>query len=97
LSDLLPSALGALGVTGEDNVLELPPAECIVVLLVDGLGWDLLREHAHLAPFLASLAGRPLTAGFPTTTAVSVTSLGTGLTAGRHGVMGYTTRVDGVA
>ncbi|HEV2886312.1 MAG TPA: nucleotide pyrophosphatase/phosphodiesterase family protein [Jatrophihabitans sp.] len=97
LSDVLPSALAALGVAGEPNVLGIEAAECIVVLLVDGLGWQLLREHAGHAPFLSSLAARPLTAGFPTTTAVSVTSLGTGVPPGRHGITGYTTRFDGLA
>jgi hypothetical protein len=97
LPDVLPSALAALGVPGEPNTLGIEPAECVVVLLVDGLGWQLLREHARHAPFLSSLAGRPLTAGFPTTTAVSIASLGTGATPGRHGITGYTTRVDGLA
>jgi hypothetical protein len=96
LCDVLPSALAALGVPGEQNVLGLPAAECVVVLLVDGLGWELLREHAAHAPFLASLAGRPLTAGFPTTTATSIASLGTGVPPGQHGITGYTSRLDGL-
>jgi predicted AlkP superfamily pyrophosphatase or phosphodiesterase len=96
LSEVLPAALAALGVPGEPNVLALEPADCVVVLLVDGLGWQLLREHAGHAPFLSSLAARPLTAGFPTTTAVSVTSLGTGVPPGQHGITGYITRADGV-
>ena len=96
LSDVLPSALAALGVAGEPNVLALEPAECVVVLLIDGLGWQPLREHADLAPFLSSLAAQPLTAGFPTTTAVSITSLGTGMPPGQHGITGYITRADGL-
>lgn len=96
LADVLPSALAALGVPGEPNVLALEPADCIVVLLVDGLGWQLLREPAGQAPFLSGLAGRPLTAGFPTTTAVSITSLGTGVAPGLHGITGYSTRADGL-
>jgi Type I phosphodiesterase / nucleotide pyrophosphatase len=96
LSDVLPSALAALGVAGEANVLELQPAPCFVVLLIDGLGWNLLRAHSDRAPFLSSLAARPLTAGFPTTTVTSLTSLGTGVPPGRHGIAGYTTRVDGL-
>jgi len=94
LADVLPSALAALGVPGEPNPLALQPAECVVVLLVDGLGWQLLAEHGEHAPFLSSLAGRPLTAGFPTTTAVSITSLGTGAPPGQHGITGYHTRAD---
>ena len=62
LADMLPSALAALGVAGEPNVLAIEPAECVVVLLVDGLGWQLLRAHSDDAPFLSSLAARPLTA-----------------------------------
>jgi predicted AlkP superfamily pyrophosphatase or phosphodiesterase len=96
LSELLPSALAALGVDAAANMLQIRPADCIVVLLVDGLGWDSLRAHADHAPFLSSLTGRPLTAGFPTTTAASITSLGTGVPPGQHGIVGYTTRVDGL-
>lgn len=96
LADVLPSVLAALGVPGERNPLELAPADSIVVLLVDGLGWNLLRRHAAYAPFLAGLDGRVLTAGFPTTTAASLASLGTGLPPGEHGLTGYTARVDGL-
>ncbi|QRP43322.1 alkaline phosphatase family protein [Amycolatopsis sp. FDAARGOS 1241] len=89
LADVVPSALAGLGVPGERDALGLPAAERVCVLLVDGLGWELLRRHAETAPFLSSLAARPLTAGFPSTTATSVASLGTGLTPGEHGVVGY--------
>lgn len=97
LSDLLPSALAALGVAGEANALDLESAECMVVLLIDGLGWQSLQEHGQHAPFLSSLAARPLTAGFPTTTTVSITSLGSGVPPGQHGIVGYSTRADGLA
>lgn len=95
LADLLPSVLGALGVPGELDTLGLPPAPRYVVLLIDGLGWQLLRRHPAEAPFLSSLlgAGRPLSVCAPTTTATSLTSLGTGLAPGRHGIVGYTSRV----
>lgn len=96
LSDVMPSVLSALGVSSEPNVLEIEPAACIVVLLVDGLGWNLVRDAPHHAPLLASLAARPLTAGFPTTTAASITSLGSGVPSGQHGIVGYTSRLDGL-
>jgi predicted AlkP superfamily pyrophosphatase or phosphodiesterase len=99
LADLLPSALAALGVPNEPNPLRLADADCIVVLLIDGLGWNLLHRYAEHAPFLAGLAGlagRPLTAGFPTTTATSLASLGTGRPPGEHGVTGYISLVDGI-
>ncbi|GAA4698482.1 nucleotide pyrophosphatase/phosphodiesterase family protein [Nocardioides nanhaiensis] len=101
LGDVLPAvgrALG-LGVPGPTG-LELPPASAYVVLLVDGLGAQLLERHAHAAPYLASLlAGdhgqEPMTAGVPSTTATSLTSLGTALTPGTHGLVGFTARVPG--
>lgn len=97
LADVVPSAVAALGVEGWPNALDLPPAESYVVLLVDGLGWNLLRRHASWAPYLASLldSGRAITSGVPSTTATSVTSLGTGLAPGRHGVVGFTSRIPG--
>lgn len=96
LSDLLPSVLAAQGVPGEPRVLDLPELSRVVVLLVDGMGWELLRRHPEVTPFLSSLTGRPLTAGFPTTTATSLASLGTGLTPGEHGLTGYTSWVPEV-
>ncbi len=94
LPDLMPSVLAALGVPGESNPLglDLPPR--VAVLLIDGMGLELLREHREHAPFLSTLLddGRALTAGFPATTATSLSSLGTGLPPGRHGVLGYKMR-----
>jgi hypothetical protein len=94
LPDVLPSVLEGLGVPDEFGPLELGLPPRVVVLLVDGLGYELLRAHPDAAPFLHSLlpAGRVLTAGFPTTTAASLTSLGTGMPPGAHGVLGYQVR-----
>jgi hypothetical protein len=95
LTDVLPSVAGALSVPHEQNTLGLPPAPRYAVLLLDGLGWNLLQRHADVAPYLSSLlpTGRSLTAGVPSTTAVSLTSLGTGLPPGAHGIVGYTSIV----
>ncbi|HET7173387.1 MAG TPA: nucleotide pyrophosphatase/phosphodiesterase family protein [Nocardioidaceae bacterium] len=97
LAAVLPSALAALGVPGWANALELPAATSYVVLLVDGLGWNLLTEYADRAPYLAGLASRvePVACGVPSTTATSLTSLGTGLPPGSHGVVGFTSRIPG--
>lgn len=91
LADVLPSVAAALSVPGETDLLGLPKASRYAVLLLDGLGWNLLRRNADVAPYLSSLlpAGRSLTAGVPSTTAVSLTSLGTGLAPGAHGIVGY--------
>ncbi|PVZ11102.1 alkaline phosphatase family protein [Actinomycetospora cinnamomea] len=95
LADVTPALAAALGVDGFADRLGtgLGPGEVrgVALLLVDGLGSELLAEHADRAPALAELAagGRTLRAGFPATTAVSVASLGTGLPAGEHGIVGY--------
>jgi hypothetical protein len=96
LADLLPSVLSALGVDGEPNPLGVAAVQRAVVLLVDGLGWEGLRANPTAAPFLASLPGRPLTAGFPATTVTSLSSLGTGLPPGEHGMTGYSSYVEEV-
>jgi hypothetical protein len=97
LADLSTSVLASLGVPGEANPLGLDPADRVCLLVIDGMGWELLREHPAAAPFLAELAraGRPLTAGFPATTVTSLGSLGTGRPPGSHGMFGYQVAVPG--
>jgi Type I phosphodiesterase / nucleotide pyrophosphatase len=97
IGEVLPSAAAALGAEEFPNVLQLPLASAYVVLLVDGMGWNLLREHAADAPYLSSLAAasEPITCGVPSTTATSLTTLGTGLPPGAHGVVGFTSRIPG--
>ena len=101
LSDVIPAA--ALAVGGADiltpqaaaRAQRIAPdasARTAVVVLIDGLGSRLLRRRAAHAPFLRSLLPDEtlLSAGFPSTTANSLSSLATGLLPGAHGVMGYT-------
>ena len=97
LADLATSVLASLGVAGEANPLGLASASRVCLLVIDGLGWELLRQHPAAAPFLSELArsGRPLTAGFPATTVTSLSSLGTGLPPGQHGMLGYQVAVPG--
>jgi hypothetical protein len=97
LADLGSSLLAALGLARVPDPLGLPLADRVCVLVVDGLGWELLRDHQAAAPFLSELAvsGRPLTAGFPAMTATSLASLGTGTPPGQHGVLGYQVAVPG--
>ncbi len=94
LAEVGPSLLGALGIPAEPNPLGLPAAHRACLLVIDGMGWDLLDQHEDVAPFLAGLAGRGrwLSAGFPATTVTSLSSLGTGLPPGQHGLLGYQVR-----
>ena len=91
LVDVVPSLLSSLGVAGFADQLRLSPVRAVCLLLVDGLGWQALRAHPEDAPFLTSLTGdsEPITVGFPATTATSVATLGTGLPAGQHGIVGF--------
>ncbi|SHM35164.1 alkaline phosphatase family protein [Cryptosporangium aurantiacum] len=95
-AELLPAAVRALGGPFEqapDDVLRLPAANRVCILILDGLGAALLRQHTADAPFLASLDGEPpLTVGFPSTTATSMAGFGTGLAPGEHGMLGYQVR-----
>src|SRR5205807_2240022 len=90
LAELVPSLLTSLGLAGLANPLALEPAPRVCLLLVDGLGWELLEANRPAAPFLNAMAGEPLSAGFPATTAASLSSLATGLPPGEHGLVGYT-------
>lgn len=97
LADTVPALLAGLGVTGMSNTFDIPRVSRVCLLLVDGLGWHLLRDHGAAAPFLYALStGRePIVAGFPSTTATSVATLGTGVLSGEHGLVGYSFAVDG--
>lgn len=101
LGDILPAIATALGadVGFHATSLVLPPAQRYVVFLVDGLGHRLIDAHAEHAPFLHSLMGEPRNqsgvAGVPSTTATSLTSLGTALSPGEHGLVGFTSRIPG--
>lgn len=90
LVDVLPSIAASLGVDAPDT-LGLEPAQRAVVVLVDGLGLELLRRRAGHAPTLRrALASAPdLVCGYPSTTATSMGTFGTGLLPGTHGLVGY--------
>lgn len=80
LAELLPPA-GAPRIRGRD-----------VVVLLDGVGAELLSEHLSLTPTLRALRadiGAVRTVA-PATTATALTSLTTGVAPLRHGTLGYT-------
>lgn len=101
LADVVPALAASLGVDGWSDALGLPASDRWVLLLVDGLGAHNLAAALEEAPFLASLlaedASTTVTSGAPSTTATSITSLGTALPPGQHGIAGYAFRnpVDG--
>jgi predicted AlkP superfamily pyrophosphatase or phosphodiesterase len=96
LADVVPSVLAAMEVPGFDARIDLPTGiGSACVLLIDGLGAELLDRHADDAPVLAGLRGATLQVGFPSTTVASLASVGTGCRSGVHGMVGYTFRIPG--
>jgi hypothetical protein len=105
ICDVLPAAAALLGVGDAADRLglteRLGDVRRVAVVLVDGMGAQLLPLLAGDAPLLASvLAGAAghlgeLTCTFPSTTPTSLVSLGTGAPPGRHGVLGFTVKLPG--
>jgi Type I phosphodiesterase / nucleotide pyrophosphatase len=104
LAELLPGAAHLLGVPGFPGAPDglagvladaVGEPRHVVVALVDGLGAVQLAEHSAHAPRLCAMREiGPLAAPFPSSTCVSLTSLGTGLPPGMHGIVGTSFRLD---
>jgi len=70
-------------------------AEQVVLLVIDGLGWEQFVEHRRHLPTLAGFTGHAITTVAPTTTATALSSIATGLTPGEHGLVGYRIMLKG--
>lgn len=94
IASLVPALLGAR----DDAWLPTPVtgARTVVVLVVDGLGWEAVERHRDLLPTIGALDGGPATSVAPSTTAAALTSITTGLPPSEHGLVGFRMRVDGV-
>ncbi|NKQ54858.1 alkaline phosphatase family protein [Amycolatopsis sp. K13G38] len=95
LAQVVPSVLAALGAREFPETLGIQPVAGACVLLVDGLGWELLDTYAADAPVLAGLSRSPLQVGYPATTVAGLAAIGTGVASGEHGMAGYTFEVPG--
>jgi predicted AlkP superfamily pyrophosphatase or phosphodiesterase len=89
LADVLRSCLSAIN--GHDNRLGLPQVDNAVVVLIDGLGADVLRASSgHARTLTGAMTSRSIIeSGFPTTTASALATLTTGMKPGSHGMVGY--------
>lgn len=83
LRDVLSGSL--LAVQGRAD----PSRRRVVVLVVDGLGWEALHARAGHARTLMGAGARRIATGVPTTTAAALTTLTTGVDPGTHGIVGY--------
>jgi len=93
LDGVVPALLAAPGRRPAWVPAPAANAEQIVLLVLDGLGWEQLCERPSLAPCLTSLRGGPITSVTPTTTATALTSITTGLPPAEHEVVGYRVKV----
>src|SRR5699024_248487 len=94
LTHVFPSLAASLGANFQ-NTLRLPEARSAILLLIDGLGLEQLEQYAAHAPFLRGKMKQQTTSQtemssvYPSTTAAGLSSLGTGLGPGEHGLIGY--------
>ncbi len=93
VAGLVPALLGG----GDRSWLPEPArtADQVVLLVLDGLGWRAIEEHAAIMPTAASLDGGSITTVVPSTTASALTSIATGLAPAQHGIVGYRMLVGG--
>jgi hypothetical protein len=93
VTSLVPALLGV----GDDSWIpeSARSATTVVLLVIDGLGWDAVSTHAASIPTLAGLEGRAITTVAPATTAAALTSIATGVAPSEHGLIGFRVRVDG--
>ena len=68
---------------------EVGEASQVLLLVLDGLGWNQLQGRSDRAPVVAGLNGGPITTVAPTPTAAALTSISTVVPPGEHGVVGY--------
>jgi hypothetical protein len=90
------AVLPALRSTAPPAWLPAPAAwaQRVVLLVVDGLGWQLHEAQRARTPCLASMEGGPITATVPSTTAAGLPSITTGLTPAEHGLLGFRIGLD---
>jgi predicted AlkP superfamily pyrophosphatase or phosphodiesterase len=94
IANLVPALLGSAGTDSPDPdwlPASVHNAHQVVLLVLDGLGWEQLRARSALAPTLSAAEGidRAITSVAPTTTACALTSITTGSRPCHHGLFGY--------
>ena len=95
LADITNSIFNSLSVPETNDSLALGRAENReVLILIDGMGQDAVNKYADQFPIFDELKQvKKLYTNFPSTTATSLSTLGTGVLPGVHGMLGYTVRV----
>jgi hypothetical protein len=95
-ADRRPSKLPSLEQLGE---VDAKGVNKVVLLVLDGFGFNQFKRHCSDIPFLAELTGKsrvfPLTSVFPSQTTNALTSFSTGLTPQEHGLFEYLLLYEG--
>ena len=95
LSHLINSIFSSLNLADTNDYLSLGQGqmrECVV--LIDGMGQDAINKFADQFSIFDELKQiKTIYTDFPSTTATSISTLGTGVLPGLHGMLGYTVRV----
>lgn len=91
LSPTAPTSGGPERARHAAQQLGLKQVDRVCVVLIDGLGLNNLKENPESAPFLTSLleSSAPGLSGFPSTTAASMGTFGTGSSTGQTSMVGY--------
>jgi hypothetical protein len=88
ISSIVPALVA--GSYGPDWMPEAArEARQVVLLVLDGLGWEQLQARAALAPTMTALPGSAISSVAPSTTACALTSIVLGRPPAEHGIVGY--------
>lgn len=95
LADLTNSIFNSLTLPNTVDTLNLGQSgmrECLI--LIDGMGRDAVEKYGEQFSVFSQVKNLSnLYANFPSTTATSLSTLGTGVLPGVHGMLGYTVKV----
>lgn len=72
-----------------DNILKEKKSKNIVLVLFDGLGYNILKRNKRLCPNLNKYLVRSISSTFPSTTMAARTTIESGLTPIEHGWLGW--------
>lgn len=91
--NLMSSISKAFGAKSSYKELKILPAKelkskNIVLIVIDGLGYEYLKAKGKNTIFMQNLAGN-ITSVFPATTASAITSFATGMAPKEHGITGW--------
>jgi hypothetical protein len=93
VADVVPALLGAQPAPWLPGCIA--GARATVLLVLDGFGWRAIDAARSSLPELGALEGGPITTVVPSTTAAALTSIASGMTPSRHGMIGYRMLVGG--